>query len=498
MPVTSFHPLYENMLPDWEDCRLFYKGEKAVKEQGSRYIPRPEGSTKTEYNNYVRRAFFFPAIERTVSGLMGAIDRKDPTIDVPSRISYIVDDADFNGATLRQFSRRTLDETLAIGRCGIMVDRAEDGSQGYLVLYQAEDIINWAEDKEQNLLFVVLREWYYSTNAGDPYKQVKKLRYRVLRLEEGRYIQDIYETRINGTNGTVSITPQETIEPSKAGTPLTYIPFVFCNIKSITADPDKPPLLDLVRKNIEHLRVSADYANSLYFTANPILWASGVTKPPVAGGRRELNEPQFKLSIGSSRAVLLPTDGKIGLLECSGNGVKPNKERADDIKHEMAVLGARLLENQRTGVEAAETAQIRQSGETAVLSGIVVNVGEAIRKSLEMLNHWEGGADWMTSKTSEVDFALNNDFIEITLNPQLFATLIDAVTKELISFDTFIYNCAVGEILPPGRTADEERELIENQPIMGSAAKAMEAYVNMQNAQPISGQGKEEEQQTEE
>lgn len=481
MPVTSLHPQYQERLEDWKDCRLFYLGEKAVKEQGNRFIPKPEDASDREYENYVNRAFFFPALERTVSGLVGAIDRKEPTAELPARIKYILNDADLNGSTLRQFSRRVLDETLVVGRCGILIDRKAGVDQagvpnrGYLALYQAEDIINWGEDENQELQFVVLRERYYETDPKDMFRQVAKQRYRVLRFEEGRYVQEIFESK--SANGELVYGSQGVMEITKAGAPLDYIPFVFCNIRSITTKVDKPPLLDLVLKNAEHLRVNADYANSLYFTGNPILWAQGVKRPVAKPGPKDGGEPPFKLSVGSSRALLLPKDASIGLLECQGHGVKPNSERAEAIKLEMAVLGARLLEPQRKAVESAETAQLRQSGEGATLTNLVVNAGEAIRKALEMLNSWEGGPDWMTSESGEVDFSLNDDFVEVTMDPQFLTALKDMLMNEVISWDTFIYNLAIGEILPPGRTADEERQLIESQPVMGSAGKAQEAML---------------------
>lgn len=460
MPVTSQHPQYASMLDDWLDCRHFYGGEKTVKAQTIRYLPKPTDATNNEYKAYLKRAFFFPAFERTVAGLSGAIDRKAPSVTLPPRLEYMRDDADGDGASLRQFSKVIVDENFITGRVGIMVDRDPNGGFPYLVSYQAEDIINWQETREEGLTMVVLREEFFASDPADPFVLKLRKRFRILSLEEGHYVQRMYEQ----TGKNAYAPTGDPIVPTKFGVPLTRIPFVFCNVRSITSRVDKPPLLDLAYKNAEHLRVSADYANALYFTGNPILWAAGVKKSAQKHGAKEINEPQFKISIGSSRAVYLPKDGSIGLLECSGHGVNPNRDRAEDIKMEMAVIGARLLENQRKGVEAAETAQIRQSGETSTLSNIVVNCSAAIKKALEIANEWEGGKD------DEVEFSLNTDFVDVTINPQLITALKDLVTAELISWDTFYHNLAIGEIAVPGRTAEEERDLIETQPPIGTAS----------------------------
>lgn len=458
MPVTSQHPQYQDFISDWEDCQNFFDGEKAVKNAGTRYLPKPEQATSTEYANYVMRAFFFPAIERTVAGLSGAIDRKTPTYKLSNRLAYLEYDCDGQNSSLRQFSKLALDQCFIKGRYGILVDRPENGGDPYLALYHAEDIINWVED-DSGLKMVVLREIYYDSALSDEFQIQKKTRYRVLLLEDGKYVQRLYES---GTEIAVYNNITE-IEPTKAGQRLDFIPFVFGNVRSLTSRIDKPPLLDLVRKNAEHYRVSADYANALYFTGNPILWVKGVKKPTPSrlSSPGASQEPPFKLTLGSSRAVYLPTaESEIGLTECSGHGVNPNRDKAEDVKKELAVLGARLLEPQRSGVEAAETALLRQSSETSTLSNIVIATSSTIRKALEMADKWMGGTG------DEIEFELNTDFIDVTINPQLVAQLADLVSKELISWDTFFYNLATGELVPPGRTAEQERDLIETQPPM--------------------------------
>jgi len=88
----------------------------------------------------------------------------------------------------------------------------------------------------------------------------------------------------------------------------------------------------------------------------------------------------------------------------------------------------------------------------------VVNVSAALKEVLIYAANWKG------LESEDVDFKMNDDFFDTTINPQLLTSLTDMVMKELISWDTFIYNLALGEILPPGRTPEEERRMIEEQP----------------------------------
>lgn len=483
MPQNTTHPLYQDYLEDWQDCRNFYLGEKEVKKLGERYLPKPESMTTIEYDNYKRRADFFAVLDRTIAGMSGAIDRKEPSITLPEsgNLDFIKINADSDNATLRQFANNVVIETMLTGRGGILVERdAAPEIEPYLVYYQAESIINWAEDDQQNLVLVVLEENYYQ-QSSDFFQKTKSKRYRVLLLEDGKYVQRLYKEMLVEENKTKQITivqEGEDIEPVKNGIRLNYIPFVFCNSRSISTKINKPPFYDLMLKSQQYYIVGADYANSCYFVGNPILVVSGVkptyamtTPPPPQNLTGQpvdpkmyydaMRKPHFDLVLGSSRATFLPENGKIELIESKGAGVEPNRQRLLDIKNDMAILGARILENQRSGVEAAETATIRQSGEMSTLTSIVINVSAAIQKALVYLAEWSLG----TVDEDEIKFNLNDDFIETTLNPQLLAQLTTLVNQGLMSWETFYYNLVIGELSMPGVTAEEEREKIETSPL---------------------------------
>lgn len=469
MPIESKHPQYHQFISKWEDCRTFFEGEDAVKKAKSKYLPQPAAASKEEYESYVSRAFFYGVIEQTVNGMTGAVFRKSPTPKFTPRIEYLNDNADAESNSLAQFSKLCLDEALVVGRCGVLVDRPKDGGDPYLVLFTAENIINWRHDDDKGLTLVVLKEIFYREKIDDPYEHEEFIRYRELYLDEaGNYQQRVYESKEDDTPVLV-----EDLSPVRAGVPLKEIPFVFINVRSITPHIDKPPLLELVRKNNEHYRVSADYANALYHAGQPILCARGVSPDEIAD-----------LRIGTSYAFLLPSpESSLSYVEVSGGGINPNKQRCDDIKLEMAVLGARLLEGQRTGVEAAETAALRQNAEMSRLMSIVLSVGAGITKALTFVDMWQGGSG------DEIEYKLNTDFSNVIINPSLLTALASLVEKEFISWDTFFYNLAIGEVTPPNRTAEEERNLIETQPPMSpmQAASQQMALAQMAAAaeQPV-------------
>jgi len=432
MPVNNEHKQYKSRKRQWGVCRDFFEGEERVKNQAKEYIPRPTGMAKdTDYAAYVARAFFFNGAELTKEGLSGVIIRKAPTITLPARIEAIKDDIDYEGNGLRSFSKQCLDDQFQVGRFGVLVDVSKDGRH-FLRKYPAEDIINWKND----MSLLVLREIEEVEEDRFTIKEVT--RYRELRINEDGVVEvTIHETTMGLAKEAAVLT--------RAGRPLTQIPFFFCNVTHSKPEVEKPPMLDLVKKNVELLRVGADYANSLYFTGNPFLYVIGADQSEVD-----------KIVLGSSKAVgIASTDARIGFCESHGHGVNPNKQRYEDIRLEMALMGTRLLEPSRAGVETAQAVLLKRTGEVSVLTKMIVAHNATMVAALHFLNWWMGG-----TLEEELEFTLNMDFVDIVLDANTIVALNKLVSSGLMSFDTLFYNLARGELIPEGRTAEEEKQAI--------------------------------------
>ena len=121
----------------------------------------------------------------------------------------------------------------------------------------------------------------------------------------------------------------------------------------------------------------------------------------------------------------------------------------------MATVGARLLESQRPGVESEETVRLRSSGDSASLSDISKNIGDGLTDVLGYVGSWLG------VPAKECSVSLSKDFLSTRLSSQDVTALLGALQAGAISTDTFIFSLQQGEILPDGRTIEEEKELIE-------------------------------------
>jgi hypothetical protein len=121
----------------------------------------------------------------------------------------------------------------------------------------------------------------------------------------------------------------------------------------------------------------------------------------------------------------------------------------------MAALGAQLLQSQKNGVEAEGTQKLRHNAEASVLVTVVKDVEDGINAALEMMAEWEG--------KTPATIKLNTDFSDIGISNDDLTALMQAWQSGGISHDTFLWNLQKGEVLPEGRTIEEEKDLVDMQ-----------------------------------
>jgi hypothetical protein len=442
MGIQAEHPDFMKYKAVWKKADDFYEGEEVVKEAGPVYLPALTlKQAPGEYESYKNRALFFDATFRTVQGLTGLGTWRLPNIKIPDTMKETIK---------TESVKYTIRELLKTGRSGLLVDRGKDlrgkETDPYIIPYHVSDITNWRED-EYGLVLVVLRETEYVPKDDDPYSLELEVKYRELKLDEaGKYEVNIWSKVKKEDEDKWAV--EETILPKKLGARMEYIPFVFINAEEADSTTIvKPPLLGVVNANLFHYRLSADYAHGLHWTALPTPWVSG------ASGMGD----SPNLEIGSGSAWLLPeTNCRAGYLEFTGQGLDPIANALQATEQQMAAIGARLLENQRQGVEAAETARIRQSGEMSILGSLVMSVGKGYEIAARYV------AEWMNVNPDSVSVEMSTDFIKEKLDPQQLTALVGAYQSGGLSLEALVYNLETGEMLPPGTDAQEEMDRINS------------------------------------
>lgn len=419
MPIDTTLKLYRDKLP--KVMQVYDCINEMVKDRGVLYLPKPDPDNAspentTRYNQYKARAVFVNVVKRTHDGMMGAVYRKAPTIELPQAIDYLEEDADGAGMGITQFSRRVLSNTMQSGRGAILVDyppRPDDLTaagtkdlKATLVEYKFENIINWREDGG-DLVMVVLRETYETSDDGFEFEV--KDQYRELRLEDGAYIQRLWR------DGVVV----ETIEPTMFnGSRWEFIPFTFVGTVNNDSELDPSLLYSLSELNIGHYRNSADLEENCFIHGQLTL---GVVSE-MSGAEFKESNPNG-IQVGSRRGHFLGKGGNFVAIQAEPNQLADKlMERKEQ---QMLAIGARLIE-QGGGNETAEGVRARTGADSANLSSLAHNVSSAMRQALM----W--ASDFMGASDQDVTFRLNQEFYPDTIDAQMAAALIQLYDRGTI------------------------------------------------------------------
>lgn len=415
MPVSTPSAAYLARIDTVTTTRDACAGQHAVKAGGRKYLPAFIPDDPERYEQYLKRAVYTNVVGRTLDGLLGLAFRKEPTFTLPAELDYMSDDADGQGLSLEQVSKIIVGELLQAGRVGLLVDYPEAdpglsvedvrmlGLSATVAVYASESIINWSDDGR----LIVLRETVEERSGADEFHAETKYRYRVLSLDEGGYVQRVFDEggQVVGRK-----------EPRGAdGRRLKTIPFVWVGAETNTASIDLPPLYDLAELNIAHYRNSADQEESLFIHGQGTLFVSS-----------EMTADQFNVAnpngivVGARRGHFLGKGGSAQLLQTAPNDALSVAMQAK--LDQMLALGAQII-TPKTGVETAEAARIRSASEASVLSTVVANASEAIEAACEYATLFMGG------NADDVTFEINRDFFDRTLTAQDVMALIQLADR---------------------------------------------------------------------
>ena len=434
------HPKYKDYVKFWERCRDCYKGEDAVKQQGPLYLPYLSEQESNEYGNYKDRALYLNTFFRTVTGLVGGAMRKPPLIEVPSGLEPFLDDIDQKGTHINDFIKNTLVELFITGRQSIVIDRQE-GDRPYFTSYIAENFVNWHQEGLVDKFAVFCEEVDVVQNM---FEHTTHEQYRAFSLEEDGVHVYVMHEEFDEESGETNFKIIEDNFLTFRGMEVSSLPVFIINFSELGFEVQEPPLLDLANVCLSHYRSSADLEHGRHFTALPQAYITGV----------DPDEYQQGIHVGSGTALGFPNEqAKVGFLEFSGQGLGSLERAIEQKEKMMAVLGARLLEGPK-GVEAAETARIRQNTETSILGSMVTSVGHGVEKALKFMAEWEG------LNPDEVKVTMNKDFIDVRLPYQEVIALVQSYQMGGISLDTLLHNLKQGEVIPHDVTIEEEMERI--------------------------------------
>lgn len=469
MAVDTQHDDYNEFAPLWRQSRDCYLGQLAIHKAGALYLPMLGGQSKGDYEKYKMRATFYNATKRTIDMMVGMMFRKDPAI-TGSDAEDLINNVDMNGTSLHSFAQKAAKDLCTVNRAIVLVDfpnyettaltRAQaqaENRRPYMSLFPCESLINWRTESingQDVLVMAVIREVH--PIQLNEFKVEYKTKYRVLTLEDGRYIQRLWSQVVEGNQSKFVI--ESEYVPIKNGQPMDYIPLYIYGTTGQEITPNMPTVYDLTCLNISHYMTTADLEHGAHYAGLPTAVISGHV--PTEGQTFE---------IGSATAwVFADPQAKASYLEFTGQGLDALEKRIEKKEAQMAALGARMLAPDKRAAESAETETIRRGGEQSILAAIALSVSELITESFKEMLEWAG------LPADDFDYQVNRDFVPAKMTAQELSAWVAAVQSGAVSQETFFEALHDGEMVKDSLTYEEEQDRISTQP-MGLPANPQNA-----------------------
>lgn len=407
MPINTIHPEYKLREEEWQRNRDALGGERAVRARGVDYLPAPPGMSTgkpgefleggkrvgtSRYAHYQSFAEFPEIVEPALNGFQGIIHCKEPKIELPEQMEYLLKDATVNGDTLKELWQTMTRYILSGSRIGLLCDVGEEDDKIRFATYSVENIINWRlgpKRSGEKPLFVVLRECREVSADDDPFRASRVTYYRELRVIDGTYRSRLVEDR---EGRFVQVGPWEEI--SYFGKPFEEIPFLSVNVLDTGFEYGAVPLSPLTKRALRIYRLTADYYRSLYIKSDPQIVLSGVMDedvPTEIGGGGPWNFPN--------------TDAKATYLDIDGKGIPLQREAINDQYTRFWEEGARLLQAGDGASESGKALQRREQAKQVTLRNVVINAANALQKTLRKIAEVYGINPEMVVFKPDLDFA---------------------------------------------------------------------------------------------
>jgi hypothetical protein len=121
-----------------------------------------------------------------------------------------------------------------------------------------------------------------------------------------------------------------------------------------------------------------------------------------------------------------------------------------------------MLEPQKRAVETADAIELRQSGENSVLTAISLSVSDSVSQILRWVYWWNSTEDLPEAiGDNQVLASLNTDFSAKGMSSEELTAVVSAWQAGAISRESMFELFRRGEVLPAGRTNEEEAEMVK-------------------------------------
>jgi hypothetical protein len=374
------------MIPKWDKINTLIEGTEAMREAGTKYLPKYPLESEDSYRARLECAVLYNFIELTLNSMTGKPFSDLINLDKisPDLVPYM-DNVDLQGNHLLVFIRNWLKDSLAKGYSHCYVDfpridkenrtLADDRAEGvrpYLVPIKPENIIfAYAEiengKEELKMIRIRSQETYLSGFETVSVEQIKVITPGLV---------EVYQERKDAKTKKI-----QWVKIEEYTYDLDFIPLVTFYSEKTSFMLSKPPLLDLADLNIRHFQSTADQQSILTVTRFPILAGSGVTPD------------EAKLAIGP-KTYLITSDpqGRFYYVEHTGKAIEAGRQELLDLEERMANYSAEFLKK-RVGRTTATAKAIDTAESFSVLQDITYRFEDAVAQVLYYMAKWIGKED---------------------------------------------------------------------------------------------------------
>ena len=467
MAIDWQRPEYNRELPRWslvddmaEERNLarhipdldVLKGTDSYVDEASgrvQYFATQDSSRNAEFKN---RASFFGATRMTLESLIGIAFERDPQIELPTGLEYLLTNVDGSGCDMWQQMQEATGEALKKARGGLYVTMPQvDGGTSLadqealrnvatVQLITAERIVNWwttTDGSETYLAGVVFTD---TRDTVDDYEVTQTPTRRELALDEAGYFFDRTWVESTDGKGGMSWLPEEPIYATdSSGSRLRRLPFMFFGARSNSWRIQIPPMLSLASKNRDHLVNSAINEEGIWFSGHIQPVADEMDPEAldvISGAGFKIGGGHMMIAKGFRFEVAEPnTASRQGMM---------------DKAEEMAALGAKII----TPGGVAKTAQ-QDAGEQrashSVLSLVCVNIEDVYQWACETAQAFVGAAGDITIK-------INRSFMEPAITVEKTKELRENLLSGVIGPDEMFRALQLSGDIDPAKTLDDYRE----------------------------------------
>ena len=407
--ISTQHPLYIQVAPDWTLMRDAYTGERQIKGKGAIYLPFTQSQLQDgvdnvnqagwkAYDAYRKRARFPNFVREAVQTAVGMMHAQPAKISLPVGMEKIVS---VRGENLQQILRKINEEQLITGRCGLLLDLPNKPSATaipYIAFYNAERIINWDDGRVEQLVPQILNLVVLNETESERTEifswETKSDKYRVLVLGDplANESDGVYRAGIFDDAGR-SFRSEALTTPSFRGSELKEIPFVIVNCCDLVSETDEPPLLDLGNMCMTIYRGDADYRQNLFMQGQDTL--------VVIGSSADEDEA---VRIGAGARIDVPMGGDVKYAGVNSNGLEEQRTALENLEKRAGTMGAQTLDSTSRERESGVSMQIRVAARTADLHQIALTGAKGLENLLKI------AARWMRLDSDEVSVEPNLKF----------------------------------------------------------------------------------------